>query len=390
MTLPFTKDEYARRARVVHERMAEAGLDAIFITDPSNINWLTGYDAWSFYVPQAVLLTADGDPVWMGREMDAGAARFTTYLNDDQIVPVPEDYVQRPDRHSGDVMAAEMAARGLGTGQIGYEADGYYLSPRWLERLRAGLPGAGFVDADLLVNWARLVKSEAEIEVMQTAADIAGATMRAAMDLTQAGTRQSDIMAEAVRTEIAGVDGKCGHLTAIYPLILAGKKATTAHPMWDDSLIEADQTIAFELGGCRHRYNAGLARTVHVGTPSQKLLDTSKAVEEGMEAVLSMLRAGVTCEAVHAAWQGVLDRYGLEKKSRIGYAIGVGYTPDWGERTVSLRPGEMFELPENAVLHVMLGMWLDDWGMELSETVQVQARGARCLTRFDRGVHVVA
>ena len=163
MTLPFTKDEYARRARVVHERMAEAGLDAIFITDPSNINWLTGYDAWSFYVPQAVLLTVDGDPVWMGREMDAGAARFTTYLNDDQIVPVPEDYVQRPDRHSGDVMAAEMAARGLGTGQIGYEADGYYLSPRWLERLRAGLPGAGFVDADLLVNWARLVKSEAEI-----------------------------------------------------------------------------------------------------------------------------------------------------------------------------------------------------------------------------------
>ena len=110
MAPPFDRDEYNRRTAAVQTRMAKAGLDALFITDPGNINWLTGYDAWSFYVPQAVLLTVDGDPVWMGREMDAGAARFTTYLNEDQIVPVPEDYVQRPDRHSGDVMAAEMAS----------------------------------------------------------------------------------------------------------------------------------------------------------------------------------------------------------------------------------------------------------------------------------------
>ena len=92
--------------------------------------------------------------------------------------------------------------------------------------------------------------------------------------------------------------------------------------------------------------------------------------------------------AAHAAWQGVLDRYGLEKKSRIGYSIGVGYSPDWGEHTISIRPGELTEIPENAVLHVILGMWMADWGMEISETIHVRAGDATCLTHFPREVFV--
>ena len=113
------------------------------------------------------------------------------------------------------------------------------------------------------------------------------------------------------------------------------------------------------------------------------------AVEEGMEAVLAALKPDVVAQDVHAAWQRVLDRHGLEKESRIGYSIGVGYGPDWGERTLSFRPGATFAVPENAVVHVILGMWMADWGMEVSETIHVAPSGARCLTRFPRAVHVV-
>jgi len=52
--------------------MAEAGVDALLITDPANMNYLTGYDAWSFYVPQAVVVPARNEaPLWYGRGMDA-------------------------------------------------------------------------------------------------------------------------------------------------------------------------------------------------------------------------------------------------------------------------------------------------------------------------------
>ena len=75
--LPFVAAEYAGRLQKTRAEMALRGLDAIFVTDPSNMAWLTGYDGWSFYVHQGVLLTHEGEPVWWGRAMDAvGAQRL--------------------------------------------------------------------------------------------------------------------------------------------------------------------------------------------------------------------------------------------------------------------------------------------------------------------------
>jgi len=389
MAPAFTKAEYADRLARVRAEMESRGLDALIIGDPSNINWLTGYDAWSFYTPQVMLVDLHDGPFWMGRLMDAGAAKFTTYLRESQLVPYPETLVQRPDTHPMAHVAAWMVDRGFGSSRIGYESDTYFLSPRALATLQAGLPEAEFVDADLLVNWQRLAKSEAEIEIMGRAARIAEAAMRTAWDGARAGVRQCDLMADVVATQIRGTPEQGGDMPAIHPLILAGEAAATAHPLWTDAPLEPGQTIAFELGACVRRYNVGLARTVHIGTPPDDLQRTAAAVEEGMAAVMDSLKAGVIAGDVHAAWQRVLDRYGLEKPSRIGYSIGAAYAPDWGEHTLSFRPGETTIVPENAVVHVILGMWMDDWGMELSETLHVRRNDCVRLCDFPQQVHIV-
>ena len=389
MAPAFLKPEYDDRLARVRAAMTERGLDAMVIGDPANINWLTGYDAWSFYTPQMMLVDLHDGPFWMGRLMDAGAARFTSHLTDRQIVPYPEELVQRPDTHPMTYLAGWMRDQGFGAARIGYESDSYFFSPRALASLQAGLPDASFIDADLLVNWQRLVKSEAEIAMMRGAAKIAEATMQRAWDGARAGVRQCDLMADVVATQISGTPQAGGDMAAIHPLILAGEAATTAHPMWTDAPLADGQTIAFELGGCMKRYNVGLARTVHLGTPPDNLRRTAGAVEEGMAAVMDSLKPGVVAGDVHAAWQRVLDRYGLEKPSRIGYSIGVGYAPDWGERTLSFRPGESTLVPENAIVHVILGMWMDDWGMELSETLHVRGNGCVRLCDFPQHVHVV-
>ena len=146
--------------------MRERGLDAMVIGDPSNINWLTGYDAWSFYTPQTMLVTMDTGPFWLGREMDAGAAHISSILTPDQLVPFPEDLVQKPGVHPGDHMGAFMRDHGLDGKKIGYESDVYYLSEKCLNSIRAQLPGAHWIDADLLVNWVRVVKSPAEVQML--------------------------------------------------------------------------------------------------------------------------------------------------------------------------------------------------------------------------------
>ena len=55
---------------------------------------------------------------------------------------------------------------------------------------------------------------------------------------------------------------------------------------------------------------------------------------------------------------------------------------------MSLRARDDTLLEENMTIHVMLGMWMDDWGMELSETTRVTATGVECLTSFPREVYV--
>lgn len=389
MAPAFTKSEYDDRLRRTRLALVEKGLDVLVIGDPSNINWLTGYDAWSFYTPQIAIVSLDHDPVWIGRDMDAGAAGFTTYLRPDQVIPFPEDLVQKDGVHPADFMGDWMAGAGYGSKRIGIETDTYYLTPKAVDHLKAKLPNAEWLDGDLVINWVRVVKSPAEIAMMSQAARIAEIAMQTAYDGVKPGVRQCDLMAAISAAQIRGTPEFGGDMPALHPLVLAGEAASTAHPMWTDAPFEADQTIAFELGACRKRYNVGLARTVHIGTPPQRLTDTAKAVEEGMEAVLDTVRAGIACQDVHAAWQKVLDRYGLEKKSRIGYSIGVAYSPDWGEHTLSFRPGETIAVPENAVIHIILGMWMDGWGMELSETIHVRERDGICLTQFPRGVWVV-
>jgi ectoine hydrolase len=127
---------------------------------------------------------------------------------------------------------------------------------------------------------------------------------------------------------------------------------------------------------------------MQLGKPSKAVTDTATAVLEGMEAVLETVRPGVTAETVHAAWNKVIGRYGLKKESRIGYAIGIGYPPDWGEHTISLRPGDGTVLEPSHTVHCILGMWMEDWGLEVSETILVTEKGAECLTNFPRELFI--
>jgi Xaa-Pro aminopeptidase len=390
MALPFDRQEYQDRLQKVRARRARADVSLLLVADPTNIYWLTGIEDWSFYVPQFLLVSAEArEPVWIGRAMDAPGARLSGWLAPGNVIGYPETYIQQRNVHASDWIGRHVAELGFQAARIGYESDTYYFSPRSLAHLQRALPKATFVDCDLLVNWARVVKSPAEVAYLRQAARIAEAAMKAAYATAAPGVRQCDVMAEVIKAQTAPNGEFGGDMTALSPIVLAGEKASTAHPAWSDERFRDNQIVAFELGGTRRRYNCGLARTIHLGrdVPAQ-LRDTAKAVEEGMQAVLEATRAGVPTAKIHAAWQGVLSRYGLRKDSRIGYSIGAGFSPDWGEHTVSLRADDEYVLEAGNTLHIILGMWMEGWGMELSETVHVTAAGAECLTDFPRDVFV--
>lgn len=389
--LPFALTEYKARLQAIRTEMARRNLDLLIVNDVANQHYITGYDGWSFYTPQVVLVPlADEEPVWIGRAMDAAGGLLTAWMKPENVVGFPEDHVQRADRHPMDWIAAWMTNKGWGKGRIGIELEAYYYSPKAHARLTAGLPNATFHDADLLVNWVRSVKSPAEIDYLRKASRLAEAAVTAAYDVIAPGVRECDAIAKIQAAQVAGSPDFAGDITALPPTILGGENASAPHVMWSDRRFGENETVALELAGVVRRYTAGLARTMQLGAMPPKVSDTSKAVLEGMEAVLETIRPGVTAEAVEAAWRQVIQRYGLKKESRIGYSIGVAYPPDWGEHTISLRPGDTTILKPGNVLHSILGMWMDGWGIEVSETILVTDSGCETLTRFPRDIHVKA
>jgi Xaa-Pro aminopeptidase len=138
------------------------------------------------------------------------------------------------------------------------------------------------------------------------------------------------------------------------------------------------------LPGAYRRYHCPLSRTVFLGKPTQTFLDAEKAVLEGMEAGLEAAKEGNLCEDIAHAFFKVLRKYGIEKDNRTGYPIGVSYPPDWGERTFSLRPGDKTVLQENMTMHFMTGLWMEDWGFEITESIRITKTGHECLSDVPR------
>jgi ectoine hydrolase len=387
--LPFSRAEYDRRLARARAAMARAGADALFVEDPSNMAWLTGYDGWSFYVHQGVVLLADADPVWWGRRQDAHGALRTVWMAPGRVRAYPDIFVQNPDRHPMEDLARLLKELGLGQARIGVEMDNYYFSAKAYLTLRQELPEAELIDATGLVNRCRTTKSDDELAFMRRAARISEAIVDGIVARVEPGLPKNDLVAEIFRDAIRGVPDAWGDYAAIVPLLPSGSDAAAPHLTWDGRPFAADTMTFFEVSGCYRRYHAPLCRTVFLGTPPDHVRRAEAALAEGLEAGLDAARAGNrACDIAHAL-AAPLERAGIDRGARCGYPVGLSYPPDWGERTISLRAEDETVLEPNMVLHFMPGLWMEDWGMEITETILIRADGpAETLANRPRKLYV--
>ncbi|WP_170557636.1 ectoine hydrolase DoeA [Ruegeria atlantica] len=385
----FSRAEYDRRLAKTRAAMAAAGLDALFIEDPSNMAWLTGYDGWSFYVHQGVLVLHDADPVWWGRNQDANGARRTVWMTSDRIRGYADEYVQSTVRHPMQDLAALITDAGIAKGRIGVELDNYYYSAKAHLTLLAELPEAQLVDANALVNWQRAVKSDEEIALMRKAARISEHVTDGVLERIEPGMRKNDLVAQIYRDAVTGVGSDWGDYAAIVPLLPSGPDAAAPHLTWDGEPFKTGECTFFELSGCYRRYHAPFCRSVFLGKPPDYLLRAEAALVEGLEAGLEAARAGNQARDIALALAAPLERAGIERGARCGYPIGLSYPPDWGERTISLRPEDETVLEPGMTFHFMPGLWMDDWGLEITESILITESGpAECFCNRPRKLFV--
>jgi Xaa-Pro dipeptidase len=286
-------------------------------------------------------------------------------------------------------VAALLREKGLDKKRFGLEMDGYWFNAKMYVTLLEELPQASLTDGTNLVNWVKTVKSPVEIEYMRQAARICEKVMQTAIDAIAVGVREKDAAAKVSAAQIAGTDEFGGSSPAIFPIMPSAERTSTAHLTFDpDRLYQKNDVVLLELCGARYHYHAPLSRTVYLGEPPQDLRKTAEGVVQGLQETLAFIRSGVTAEEVEERWRKAIAHTGVVKPSRVGYSYGLNYVPDWGEHTISLRPGDKTVLAPGMTLHFMPGIWLDTYGFECSEPILVTETGCEKFIEFPQKLFI--
>jgi len=381
----FDQLEYKNRLSTVKKAMNEKGFDMLVCQDPANMCWLTGFDGWSFYTPQAVIVHLNEDwPIWFGREQDAKSATITTDIPQNNIISFSEPLVHHETLHPFDELSDYIKYRKWESNRIGVDFDAHYFTARAYKHLCAGLPNAKISDNKELVNWARLVKSPKELEYMREAGAISTNIMLRAIDKVTPGVPEYKIIADIYKNQIEGVNGNYGDYTGLCPLIQVGEKTSTPHLTWSEEPLPTKGLVVLEIGSARRHYHAPLTRTIYIGKVPVEISNLAETIIEAGNKAFEVAKPGTTCAQVESTWQKELNKRGFEKKSRVGYSIGLNFPPDWGERTASLRVGDQTVLKEGMCFHFQSGIWLDNYGAAISESIVIGKQGSERLCNVDR------
>ena len=299
-----------------------------------------------------------------------------------------ENYIHKWPKHPYDYLVEIIKERKWDKLNIGVEMDAHYFTAFCYEKIKQGLPNAQIKDSDRLVNWARLVKSDAEIGFMKSAAKISEKGMKTAMEVIKPGVRQCDAVGEIQKTLFYGTEEFGGEYSSIATLLPTGKGTSASHlTATQEKFVDGEATI-IELSGVYKRYHAPMARTILLGKPNQLKIDTMNKTIEALNAGISQIKPGNTADDVAQAFWKILDKYGIEKKSRTGYSIGIGYPPDWGEHTLNIYKGDMTILEPNVCFHMIAVMQFGDWGVEASEAIRVTENGSELFCNFPKELHI--
>ncbi len=328
----FPPEEYAARLQRVRERLADDGIECLFLTSPEAMNWISGYQCewyqaqsprqWPAASGIAVHVDHDGY-VLFDTEREAALGRIFTASSDTRYFP------RTSLRGGAEFVVDELAALGWLDDRLGLELWSYRpngpLSARFQE-LAAG-KGATIVDGTDIVRELRWVKSPLERAVMREAATIADAGMRAARDALAPGVTELEVYGEMVRA-LARAGGEN---TAITQPVLFGTKTNAAHALSSRRVLQPGEPVMIDLSGVRHRYHVNLARMFHVGEPAPDVADVAARAAASIDVVKDLLRPGLPVRELNEALLAYYHEQDLwTSRGWIGgYEMGIAFYGDW-------------------------------------------------------------
>lgn len=368
--MTFDMAEHGRRLEALRERMTDRHLDAVIISDPGNLTYLTEHQTTGYTYFQCLVVPREGEPFMVTRQMEASNVEARTWVEDNYTYPDTGDAIQ--------TLYGALRDKDLDTRRVGYERNSYFFPAYQQDRIRTALADGELVDCFGIVEEGRVCKSDAEIAVMQHAAKATEAGVRAGWEAVAPGVTENEVAAAICQ----GMFAAGGEYPAVLPYVTSGPRTMIGHATWEGRKIGRDEHVFLEVGGCYRRYHTAMMRTVLTGEPDESLAEAERVMQATLTELHRALRPGITVSDVdYLARNMLLDNSsGAYLITRTGYSIGIAFAPSWDEGYIlSLKQGDSTYLKPGMTLHLI--PWL--WGIDgdktagLSDTVRITEDGCQ-------------
>ncbi|MBS3803993.1 MAG: aminopeptidase P family protein [Oleiphilaceae bacterium] len=368
----FTDQEFDRRRQALDTRLQEANLDALLITHPADIHYLTGYNTFEVSVHTA-LLYCPSRAVLQVPSIEMGPAIACARC--DEVLGYrwegPEEILNP--------LADSLSAMGKA---VGLDLWGAGLRHALVDGLKQRLPDHRFVDASGILAPIKLIKSQPELICLKRSARITEAGIAAARAAVRVGTTDNDIAASASRSMLqAGTE-----FMSMQPIVVAGMRSSIIHTNHRRFTILAGEPVFIEVGAAFERYTAPLMHTLVAGTedPDDRMRRVADVGHQVYETLIRAMIPGHTFDEAAQKAEAALAplREEIFFSGVYGYSVGAQFPPSWVEGTGFIARGQQTRFAENMVFHLPLCFRIPGaWGIGFSETVKVGPGGAEPLTR---------
>lgn len=366
----FPESEFASRLARLHSEMRRRSLDAMLLDDIEIVAYFTGFEI-SLNAYRACVVPLAGAPIMVLRRLDVAPFR--------ERVPFAECVGFSDTDDPAAAVGAVLRQRGFAKASIGADFGSHAMTVATYHALRSGLPDARFVDVRHLGWELRLVKSDAELELMKAAARIADAVMAATIADLRTGMSARSVAATAAEHVV-----RRGGDPEIVARVAVGRGWDFLHDLDVDRQVGAGDALHIELAPSYGGYSARLMRSVVIGDVDDDRRRVAERLIAVQDAQISAMRSGADAAAVdRIVRQGVLEA-GL----RDSYDNITGYTLGYYSRqpvrssdfTRTFCPTARWSLVRDMVFH----MYTSAQGISVSETVRVGDDGGHRLTSLDR------
>ena len=358
---PISSAERQQRLLKSRDLMRANGIGAMIVESGPSLDYLTGIQWWRSERLTGVVIPAEGEPIVVTpffespsiKEMLAVPAEVRTWQEDEEPLKLVADFLKE---------------RGVAGQPIGFEeTDRFFIE----DRLKNQLPAARIVSANPVIRTQRMIKSPAELALMQAANDVMLASLRYAGERTRVGMTRADIdgMIAAAQKKLGGdYDGG---------LVLIGEASAYPHGSKIPHVVQPGDIVLMDCTSTVHGYQADITRTFVVGEPSPDQRKLWDQVHRGQQIAIQTAKVGLPAGDVDDAVRRVYESWGFGPGYRLpglshrtGHGIGMEvHEPVYlvhGE-TTPLAPGMCFSDEPGLYVPGKFGVRLEDcWHMTQS------------------------